>query len=138
MTEAVPLTGARARAQVVFIGLSGFFILGIWVAFFLAGEGIFGLHGRKLDDAGVLDPHRAAGNALGGLSLLLLIVALVARASRGQTLGALALALLAAVGQPLFAGADNHFVAGLHILNAGVILALAFWLHLGSRKIPRG
>lgn len=138
MTEPTALSGARARAQVVYVGLSGLFILGVWVAFFLAGEGIFGLHRSKLDDAGVLDPHRAAGNALGAIALLLLITALVARATREQTLGTLALALLAAVAQPLFAGAGNHFVAGLHVLTAGVILALAFWLHLAARKVPRG
>jgi len=137
MTAPTALTGARARAQVVYVGLSGLFILGLWVAFFLAGEGLFGLHGAKLDDAGVLDAHRAAGNALGAIALLLLITSFVARAGRAQTFGTIGLAVLASVAQPLLAGAGNHFVAGLHVLDAGVILVLAFWLHLQARKVPR-
>ena len=69
MTTATPtapaaaLTGARAKAQVVYIGLSGLFIVGVWIAFFLAGAGVFGLNERDLttkhlEDQTVLDAHR--------------------------------------------------------------------------------
>ena len=144
MTTATPLTGARSTAQVIYIGLSGFFILGVWVAFFLAGAGVFGLNGKDvkttaLDEQSVLDAHRVVGSLLGLVALLLLITVAVARPGRGLVIGTVVLFLLAFVGQEAFAGVgeDHRWFGGLHVLNAGVILVLAFWLHLSSRKVPR-
>lgn len=141
-----PLTGARAKGLVAYIGLSGFFILGVWVAFLLAGHGVFGLNhhdltGAKqhLDDQKVLDAHRIVGSILGLVSLLSLIAVAVARPGRNLIIGQVVLVLLAVVGQEAFAGAgENHsWFGGLHVLNAGIILVLSFWLHLAARKVPR-
>jgi hypothetical protein len=144
MTSPTPLTGARATAQVIYIGLSGFFIVGVWVAFLLAGAGVFGLNNRdlatkQLEDQSVLDAHRLVGSLLGLVALLLLITVIVARPGRGLVVGTIVLFVLAFVGQELFAGLgeDHRWIGGLHVLNAGVILVLAFWLHLSSRKVPR-
>ena len=144
MTSPTQLTGARATAQVVYIGLTGFFIVGVWVAFFLAGAGVFGLNGhdiatKSLEDQSVLDAHRLVGSLLGLVSLLLVITVIVARPGRNLVVGTVVLFVLALVGQELFAGIgeDHRWIGGLHVLNGGVILVLAFWLHLSARKVPR-
>jgi hypothetical protein len=152
MTAAAPaapapvLAGARKNALVAYIALSGLFILGIWVAFFLAGAGVFGLNHQnltqakhELGDQSVLDAHRLVGSLLGLVALLMLIAVLVARPGAGLVWGTVAVFLLSFIGQEAFAGVgeDHRWVGGLHVLNAGVILVLAFWLHLASRKVPR-
>jgi hypothetical protein len=126
----------------VYIALSGLFILGIWVAFYLAGAGLFGLNHHNVTDINkqsVLDPHRIVGDILGLVALLMLIAVIVARPGRVLLLGTILVLVLGAVGQPLFAGIgeDHRWIGGLHVLNAGVILILAFGLHLASRKVPR-
>jgi hypothetical protein len=140
------LTGTRARALVAYIGLSGFFILGVWLAFLLAGHGVFGLNHhdlaaskQHLEDQKVLDAHRLVGSVLGLVALLSLIAVAIARPGRKLVIGQVVLFLLASVGQEgLAGGGENHsWVGGLHVLNAGIILVLSFWLHLAARKIPR-
>ena len=136
------LTGARAKALIAYIGLSGLLILGIWIAFILAGSGVFGLahHNVKdLDKQTVLDAHRAIGNILGIVALLQLIAVLIARPGKKLVYLTALLLILAGIGQPLFAGIgnDHRWGGSLHVLNAGVILVLAFWCHLASRKVPR-
>jgi hypothetical protein len=143
---AEPLTGARAKALVAYVGLSGLFILGVAVAFLLAGHGVFGLNHhdlsaakQHLDDQKVLDAHRAVGTALGLVALLSLIAVAIARPGRGLVIGQVVLVLLASVGQEAFAGGgeDHAWLGGLHVLNAGVILVLSIRLHLAARKVPR-
>jgi hypothetical protein len=140
------LTGARAKALVAFIGLSGLMILGIWVAFFLAGHGVFGLNHHDLtatkhhlEDQKVLDAHRAVGSILGLISILLVIAVAIARPGRNLVVLTIVLFVLAFVGQEAFAGlGEKHsWFGALHVLNAGVILVLAFYLHLTARKVPR-
>jgi hypothetical protein len=136
------LTGARAKALVVYIGLSGLTILAIWLAFALAGLGVFSLAGHNvhdLDKQGVLDAHRAVGSLIGLLMLLLLIDVLIARPGRNLIIWTAVLFLLAFVGQEAFAsiGNDHSWGGALHVVNAGVILVLTFYVHLASRKVPR-
>ena len=143
---AEPLTRSRAKALVAYVGLSGFFILGVWVAFLLAGHGVFGLNhhdlsaaNQHLQDQKVLDAHRVVGMLLGFVALFSLIAVAIARPGRNLVIGQVVLLLLAAVGQEAFAGGgENHsWLGGLHVLNAGIILVLSFWLHLAARKVPR-
>jgi hypothetical protein len=143
-TTAPGLTGARSKALLVYIGLSGLFILGIWVAFALAGSGVFGLNHhdlatKHLEKQTVLDPHRVVGSLLGIVALLMVITVAIARPGRNLVAGTIGVFLLAGIGQPLFAGIgeDHRWGGVLHVLNAGVILVLAFWLHLSARKVPR-
>jgi hypothetical protein len=149
MTEpaaAAPLTDARAKALVAYVGLSGLFILGVALAFLLAGHGVFGLNHhdlaaskQHLEDQKVLDAHRLVGSVLGLVALLALIAVAIARPGRKLVIGQVVLFLLASVGQEAFAGGgENHsWLGGLHVLNAGVILAMSMWLHLAARKVPR-
>jgi hypothetical protein len=145
-TVPTPLTGARGTALVVYIGLSGLFILGVLLAFLLAGHGVFGLNhhnlsasGKDLDHQKVLDAHRAVGSILGLLALVSLIAVAIARPGRNLIVGQVVLVLLAIVGQEASAGVGkNHsWGGGLHVLDAGIILVLSIWLHLVSRKVPR-
>jgi hypothetical protein len=127
---------------VAYIGLSGLLILGIWVAFFLAGHGVFDLahhNVQKLQDQSGLDAHRAIGTILGLVALLQLIAIGIARPGRNLVVLTVVLFLLAGIGQPLFAGIgeDHAWGGALHVLNAGVVLVLAFYVHLASRKVPR-
>jgi hypothetical protein len=142
------LTGARKNALIAFIFLSGLLILGIWLAFLLAGHGVFGLNhhnlntskgGKALDKQTILDAHRAIGSLLGIVALLTLIAAAVARPGKKIIYLMAVLFLLIGIGQPLLAGIgeDHSWVGGLHVLNAGIILILAFWVHLAARKVPR-
>ena len=140
------LTGARKNALIAAIFLSGLLILGIWLAFLFAGHGVFGLNhhnlkpkNNQLGDQGVLDLHRAIGNILGIVSLLPLIAMAVARPGKRLIYLMALLLILAGIGQPLLAGIgeDHSWVGGLHVLDAGIILILAFIVHLGLRKVPR-
>jgi hypothetical protein len=134
------LSGVRAAADVVFMwGWLLFLVAGL-VQIFLAGMGVFDLNGQKLADASSLDPHRALGFAMGGLSLLLLILALVARAS-GRTIAvSVVVALLANLGQSILASAGENtaFFGGLHALDGLAILGLAGYLFGEARRRHEG
>lgn len=128
------LRGARAAALTVYIAVSGLLLLGIWAAFFLAGSGLLG-EGFEDDN---LDPHRVVGHVLGLVALIMLVAVLVARPGRGLVIGTVAIFILTGFAQRLLAEADSRWVGALHVLDAGVILVLCFWLHLTARKVPRG
>jgi hypothetical protein len=101
------------------------------VQFALAGFGAFdGL--QKHHGYG---PHEALGNIIGGLTLLVLIAALIARVNRTIIIQAVVLFLLAAPIQPLLADAGKHhaWVGSLHALVGLMILGALFSL---SRKLP--
>jgi hypothetical protein len=109
-----------------------FLILGlIAVQFFLAGLGVFGDQGKTGSD---FDPHRALGNVLLLLSLILLILAAVGRLGRPlvpMTAGLFVLmfiqGILAGVGE------DTQVVGALHVLNALVLVGLVFHLFQAVR-----
>jgi len=127
------LVGWRRGVDRAFVYLVTLFFVGVLVQVFFAGVGAFGElgdHVKKLEDASSFDPHRALGNILGLVALILLILAALARAARSVWIGALVLALLAAVAQSGLAagGEDNKWVGGLHALDGIIILLLAGWL----------
>jgi hypothetical protein len=97
---------------------------------------VFGIDGRKLADATSLDPHRAVGHILAGIGLLMLIAALVARTSKLAMWGSLAMVLLIEGAQVALAngGENHHWLGGLHALTGVLILLLAVWMHLASRR----
>ena len=71
--------------------LAAFLLLGA-VQIFLAGLGAFRTEAVGADSA--FAPHRALGFALGGVALVILVLALVARAGRAAVAGAAALVVL--------------------------------------------
>ena len=129
------MSGASRVADKIFAVLAAITALALLVQVFLAGVGVFGINAAKPEDASSFDPHRALGEIIGGLALLMLIAALVARASKRVMWSSIVLFLLAEFAQHGLAsgGNDNKWVGGLHALDGVIILLLALWLHLDSR-----
>jgi hypothetical protein len=115
--------------------LLAFLVLGA-VQIFLAGLGAF-----RIDNLGVsgdteFAPHRAVGFAMGGVALLILILALLARTGVRAVIGSALLFLLAFLVQSLLASlADNTvWFGGLHALDGLAILGIAAFLYLAARR----
>lgn len=137
-SEPTAISGWRRGVDRVFVYLMTLFFVGVLVQVFLAGVGAFGDHAAKVENASSFDPHRSLGFALGGVAVVLLILALLARVSRATWVGALVLAVLAFVVQSALAGGgdNNKWVGGLHAFDGMVILLLSGWLTgAGHRRI---
>ena len=134
----VPVAARRGR---VFRGyqwaLLTFLLAGV-VQIFLAGLGVFSLQDQGLAAAGdsAFAPHRTLGFAMGGIALLILVLAVIARAGAGAIAGSAALVLLTSVMQSVLAGlGDSHAVFGaLHALDGLLILSTAGYLYARSRR----
>jgi hypothetical protein len=128
--------GARGGFDAAYGYVAAFFVLGVLAQVFLAGIGIFGINATKVANATSLDPHRAWGTALMLISLIMLIMALVAWASRGTVIGTFVLALLVIAAQFALAtaGESNKWFGGLHALDGMVILLLSIWLAVAARQ----
>ena len=140
-TSDVPVTrqrraGARQAVDRAYGYLAAFFVLGVLVQVYLAGIGIFGINSTKVANATSLDPHRAWGTVLMVLSLILLILALIAWASRTTVIWTFVLALLVIVAQTALAaaGENSKWTGGLHALDGMVILLLSLWLAITARR----
>jgi hypothetical protein len=110
------------------------FLLAGVVQIFLAGLGVFHLHAYGLDDpAGdsALDPHRTLGFAMGGIAVLILILALIARPGARQVVLAAALVLQTVLLQSLLAGLgdDSPVWGGLHALDGVLAIGVAGYLY---------
>jgi hypothetical protein len=114
-----------AQSRVFFYGLSGVYLLGIVVQFFLAGLGAFG--------ASSYDSHRGLGFVLGIISLVLLVFAIVGRVPRVVSLLTVLLVGLNVL-QVLLANIDVEEIAALHPVNALVIAFVAYELTKRSRR----
>jgi hypothetical protein len=121
------LNGARKAYRVMVFLLLGL----IAVQFFLAGIGVFGDEGKTSDD---FDPHRALGNALLLVTLIMLILAAVGRLGRPLLPMTGALFVLMFI-QGILAGAgeDTQIVGAFHVLNALVLFTLVFHLFQAVR-----
>ena len=129
------MNSVRQGAASIYRVVITLFAVAVVVEFFLAGLGIFrAMPGDRTPVShetfsGKFDPHAALGWVLGGGSLLLVIVILVAWAGPrliGATLGLAVLTFL----QGLLASAgDSAPVAGaFHVINALLILGLSGYL----------
>jgi hypothetical protein len=116
------------------------------VQVFLAGLGVFHLHSYGLDaPAGdsALDPHRTLGFAMGGVALLILVLALAARPGGRAIAGAVVLGVQTDLLQSLFAGLgdDSPVWGGLHALDGLLAIAVACYLYgvaLARKRGERG
>jgi len=116
------------------------FLLAGVTQIFLAGLGVFRLQGHGLVAGGdtAFAPHRALGFTMGGIALLILVLAAIARpGARAIALSAV-LVLLTSLMQSLLAGlGGNHAIyGGLHALDGLLILGIAGYLCLRTRE-PR-
>jgi hypothetical protein len=92
-------------------------VVTILVAVFLAGAGIFG---ATTD----FDPHKITGTVVQIETLVLLVLALVARVSRVQTLVLFVLAVI----QGFLVNFSNGWLKALHPVNALLIFGLVAYL----------
>lgn len=99
------------------------------VQFGLAGYGAFAHR-----DGG-FDAHETLGSVIGGLTLLLLIVAVIARPGRTPLIGAIVLFVLAGPVQPLLASLGKDHGAWWGALHAIVGIAILAMCGLTSRRI---
>jgi hypothetical protein len=118
--------------------LLAFLLAGV-AQIFLAGLGVFSLQNQGLaTTAGdsAFAPHRTLGFAMGGIALIVLVLAAIARAGAGAIIGSAVLVLLTSLMQSLLAGlADSHAVFGaLHALDGLLILSTAGYLYARSRR----
>ena len=125
-------TGRRPAMLVFHWALAAFLLL-LAVQIFLAGLGAFRTEAVGADSA--FAPHRDFGFALAGVALVILVLALVARAGRAAITGAAALVVLTNLAQSLLAGlADDHALfGGLHAFDGLAIIGIAAWLWAQSR-----
>jgi hypothetical protein len=115
----------------IFRWLLTIFIVGVAVQFFLAGLGVFkAQHGTDKGTVGdsqfasYFDPHRALGNVLLIVGVLVFLAALVAKVGAPRIYLMLALPVLVAL-QSVFANTGPSWFRALHVLNAFVIAGLA-------------
>jgi hypothetical protein len=140
-TDTPTTTRATGLRHAAFLGyqwvLAAFLLAGV-VQIFLAGLGVFRLQGHGLVAGGdsAFAPHRALGFTLGGVALLILVLAIVARAGTRAIVLAAVLVVLTSFMQSLLAGlADNHAIyGGLHALDGLLILGIAGYLYIGTRR----
>jgi Family of unknown function (DUF6220) len=129
--------GRRTAMTVFHWALAAFLLLGA-VQIFLAGLGAFRTEAVGADTA--FAAHRSFGFALAGAALVILVLALAARAGRPAIAGAAAMVVMTGFAQSLLAGlADHHALyGGLHAFDGLAILGLAAWLWARSRpRAPR-
>ena len=106
--------------------LLSIFTVGVVVQFFLAGLGVFKVTGGASDQRfdHVFAPHRALGNVLFIVAILVLLAAMVARLSRARVALSAALVVLVFL-QSVFANDGPAWFRAIHPVNAALILALA-------------
>jgi hypothetical protein len=130
------LTSARRGALAAYRWLLlAFLVLGA-VQIFLAGLGAFRIDNLGVSGDTAFAPHRAVGFAMGGVALLILVLALIARPGVRAVIGSVLLFLLAVLVQSLLASLADHTVwfGGLHALDGLAILGIAAFLYLAARR----
>jgi hypothetical protein len=128
------LTGARRAADTGYAYVSLLFVAGVLVQVYLAGVGAFAIDALKIANASSFDAHRSWGFVLGGVAVVLLILALAARESRRTMIAALVLAVLVFVAQSALAdaGESSKWLGGLHALDGILILLLSTWIAIAA------
>jgi hypothetical protein len=129
-------TGLRRAAQAGFRWLLlAFLVLGA-VQIFLAGLGAFRIDNLGVSGETAFAPHRAVGFTMGGVALVILILALIARPGTRAVVLAAVMFVLAFLAQSVLASlADNTVLfGGLHALDGLAILGIAAFLYLAARR----
>jgi hypothetical protein len=131
--RATPATGLRRGAFLGYRCALLAFLLAGAAQISLAGLGVFSLHDQG--DA-AFAPHRDLGFAMGGLALLILVLAVIARPGARAIAGAAVLVLLTSLMQSLLAGlGEDHAAYGaLHALDGLLILGVAGYLYARARR----
>ena len=115
--------------------LAAFLVLGA-AQIFLAGLGVFRLNDLQAPSQTAFAPHRAVGFTMGGVALVIFILALIARPGTRAVILSAVLFLLAFLAQSLLAGLADNTAAfgGLHALDGLAILCIAAFLYASARR----
>jgi hypothetical protein len=126
-------TPASAAYRAYHWALGLFLLLGA-VQIFLAGLGAFSAGGGP-----GFEPHRLNGYIMSGVALVIVVLAVVARAGARHIAAAVVLLLLVGLMQSLLAagGWENAWIGGLHALDGLVIIGVADY-HFGASPPGRG
>jgi len=123
---------ARSSMRVALLAVAWLFVACIVAQLFLAGLGVF----RAAADFAT---HRDFGYAFGWLTLVLLVLALAARAPRVQVGLSVVLLVQFALQSVLIAlRRDSPELAALHPLNGAIMLAVALALAWSAWRSYRG
>jgi hypothetical protein len=121
-------SGLRRAARVGYRWLLLAFLVAVAVQIFLAGLGVFSFgNGDRAGGDHAFSPHQGLGFALAGASILLLVLAIAARAGRLTLWLAVALVVQTCLLQSLLDGLghDSAMFGGLHALDGLLIAASA-------------
>ena len=121
-------------ARTAHVWLAWLFAAGVLVQGYLAGSGL-----AQLGGSGNFDLHRNVGYALGLVSLLVLVAAIVGRLSRAQIGWSGLLLILYVVQTSLpFMREDMPAIAALHPANAMIMLVLSVVIAVRARRDAAG
>jgi hypothetical protein len=132
------VTSVRRIAWQIYRVLIALIAVACVVQIFLAGRGVFGIHGAtKLDDQTSLDAHRNLGEIIGIAAVVTFLLALVLWKKR-LMLWTFVLAVLAEIVQHATALPKHPWVSGLHPVSGVAILGISAWLahSAWARKSP--
>jgi len=126
--DATAETGFRRGARVGYRWLLLLFLLAMAVQIFLAGLGVFSFgNGDRAGGDHAFSAHQGLGFAIGGVSIILLVLAIMARAGKLAVWLAVALVVQTDLLQSLLdtLGGDSAAFGGLHALDGLLIAASA-------------
>ena len=119
------MAAARRIAFQLYRVLIALIAIACVVQIFLAGRGVFGIHGSaSLDDQSSLNAHRDLGEIIGIAAIVVLILALIMWDKR-LILWTFILALLAEIVQHATALPKHPWVSGLHPVSGVAILGIS-------------
>jgi hypothetical protein len=130
------VTGLRRAALTGYRWLLLAFLLLGAAQIFLAGLGAFKMDNRGFSGESAFAPHRAVGFTMGGVALVIFILALISRPGVRAIVASAVLFLLAFLAQSLLASlADNTvWFGGLHALDGLAMLGIAAFLYASARR----
>jgi hypothetical protein len=119
------MAAARRIAWQLYRVLIALIAVACVVQIFLAGRGVFGIHGSaSLDDQSSLNAHRDLGEIIGIAAVVVLVLALIMWDKR-LIVWTFVLALLAEIVQHATALPKHPWVSGLHPVSGVAILGIS-------------
>src|SRR6185437_11830370 len=131
------LSGLRRYASSGYRWLLLAFLLAGCAQIFLAGLGVFSFGDHDVaGGTSAFDAHKTLGFTLAGVAIIILVLALIARAGALQLVLCGVLVVQTSLLQSLLAGlADNTALfGGLHALDGLLVLGIAGFLYATSRR----
>lgn len=122
------MEGVRDVAYQIYRVLIALVAIACVVQIFLAGRGVFGIHGSaSLDNQKSLDLHRDLGEVIGLVTVLTFLLALVMW-NRRLILWTFVLAFLAEVIQHATSQPKHPWISGFHPVGGVAVLGISGWL----------